>query len=250
MGNAQACCATPASSNRVDHRVLMVGLDGAGKTTILQSLARGLPACEEPQLNTLPTLSYSVDELKWRRERLLVWDVGGQHKLRNLWRHFYGRVGCLVFVLDSGDMQRLAEAKHELRGLLAAPELAEVPLLVLTNKQDLECAAPIADITDNLQLSSLEPPGSARPTRILPVSAWKGSGLNLAMDWIGEQCTGTNDIGKARQPYHAVSDSNNNYDVGGMANFELPLKVLSQRCTEKDRHRGTGRRQHRRGSSQ
>ena len=124
MGNAQACCTTPANGNKSEHRVLMVGLDGAGKTTTLQSLARGISACEKPHLNTLPTLSYSVDELKWRRERLLVWDVGGQDQLRNLWRHFFGHVGCLVFVLDSTDRQRFAEAREELRLLLAAPQLA------------------------------------------------------------------------------------------------------------------------------
>ena len=240
MGNAQACCA--ANANKPEHRVLMVGLDGAGKTTTLLSLARGLPACEEPQLNTLPTLSYSVDELKWRRDRLLVWDVGGQDKLRNLWRHFYCHVGCLVFVVDSGDKQRFSEAREELRLLLAAPQLAEVPLLVLANKQDLDYAASTDEIADHLQLSSLDLSGSPRSVRLLPVSAWKGSGLTAAMEWIGEQCAAAD----TRHTSHsAPSDFNNSQR---QPNFELPLKVLSQRREEKNWR--SSRRRHLRGSSQ
>lgn len=246
MGNAQACCATPANGNRPEHRVLMVGLDGAGKTTTLQSMARGTPACEEPQLNTLPTLSYSVDELKWQRERLLVWDVGGQDKLRNLWRHFYSHVGCLVFVFDSSDRQRFAEAREELRLLLAAPQLAGVPLLVLANKQDLDYAAPLADIETVLQLSVLCPSGSSRAVRLLPASAWRGSGLCTAIDWIGEQCS-AGDMQYDTQQQFVSSDLNNH-----TAGFQLPLKALSQRCNDKrQRNSSAGRRrQHRRGSSQ
>lgn len=224
----------------------MVGLDGAGKTTTLQSLARGLPGCEEPQLNTLPTMSYSVDELKWRRERLLVWDVGGQDKLRTLWRHFYGEVSCVVFVIDSGDKQRLAEGRDELRLLLAAPQLARVPLLVLANKQDLNYAASIAEIADYLQLPSLDASGGPRPVKLLPASAWKGTGLNVAMDWIGEQCAARSAHRTPQLPTHP-SDPNIQ-----RADFELPLRVLSQRCEQKRRRSGRGGRtvQHRRGSSQ
>ena len=234
------------SGNRPAHCVLMVGLDGAGKTTTLQSLARGMSACEKPQLNTLPTLSYSVDELKWRRERLLVWDVGGQDKLRNLWRHFYSHVSCLVFVLDSNDRQRFSEAREELRLLLAAPQLAQVPLLLLANKQDLNPAASLAEIENVMQLSVLVLSGSSRPVRLLPMSAWNGNGLNAAMDWIGEQCA-AGDTHRDTRPQLVPSNLNDR-----TADFEFLPRGVSQRCNEQQRRKSSAgsRRQHRRGSTQ
>lgn len=190
-------------------------------------------------------MSYSVDELKWRRDRLLVWDVGGQDKLRTLWRHFYGEVGCLVFVLDSGDRQRFVEARDELRQLLAAPQLVKVPLLVLANKQDLNYAVPIADIADILQLSSLDISYGPRPVRLMPASAWKGTGLTAAMDWIGEQCAARG-AHRFSQTQPHPSDANNH-----RMDFELPLAVLSHRCQQHHRRSNSGRRaQHRRGSSE
>lgn len=238
MGNTQACCATPTGPPKAEHRVLMVGLDGAGKTTTLQSIARSQPACEEPQLNTLPTLSYSVEELRWRRERLLVWDVGGQDKLRALWRHFYGEVSCLVFVLDSGDKARLTEARDELRSLLAAPELASTPLLVLANKQDLGYACPTTEIEEILQLSALDSGSDARPWKLQPTSAWTGTGLSSAMDWVTEQVAGTTLSTQKDGERLASLDANNTL----ACNTEVSLR---QRRDGERR-----RRQHRRGSSQ
>eukprot|EP00750_Incisomonas_marina_P025667 INCI5616.2.p2 GENE.INCI5616.2~~INCI5616.2.p2 ORF type:complete len:144 (+),score=21.76 INCI5616.2:93-524(+) len=85
--------------------ILMVGLDGAGKTTILYKLKLG------EVTNTIPTVGFNVETVKYKNVSFNVWDVGGQAKLRKLWRHYYKDVGGVIFVVDSCDSARFEEAK-------------------------------------------------------------------------------------------------------------------------------------------
>ena len=69
--------------NAAPARVCMVGLDGAGKTTILYKLKLG------EVVHTIPTIGFNVETLEYKNIKFTVWDVGGQHKLRPLWKHYY-----------------------------------------------------------------------------------------------------------------------------------------------------------------
>ena len=69
----------------------------------------------------------------------MVWDVGGQEKLRPLWKPYTRATDGIIFVVDSCDSEeRLEEAKLELHRILRTPDNAGVPILVIANKQDIE----------------------------------------------------------------------------------------------------------------
>eukprot|EP00419_Tripos_fusus_P009366 CAMPEP_0172657400 /NCGR_PEP_ID=MMETSP1074-20121228/2068_1 /TAXON_ID=2916 /ORGANISM="Ceratium fusus, Strain PA161109" /LENGTH=104 /DNA_ID=CAMNT_0013472477 /DNA_START=123 /DNA_END=433 /DNA_ORIENTATION=- len=103
----------------------MIGLDAAGKTTVLYKLSLG------SVLATVPTIGFNVETLEYNSTRLKVWDVGGQNKIRSSWRHFCTGVHGAVFVVDSCDCDRLDEACEELMHVINEKEMQETPLLVI-----------------------------------------------------------------------------------------------------------------------
>merc|ERR1719359_2360067 len=105
-------------------RILMVGLDAAGKTTILYKLKLG------EVVTTIPTIGFNVETLEYRNISFTVWDVGGQDKIRKLWRHYYQDTDGLIFVVDSSDRDRIEDAREELEKMLAESEMRDVVLLV------------------------------------------------------------------------------------------------------------------------
>ena len=82
-------------------KVVMLGLDAAGKTTILYSLKLG------DVLMTIPTIGFNVEEVNFKTIQFMVWDVGGQEKLRNLWTHYFDKSKALIYVVDSSDSERV-----------------------------------------------------------------------------------------------------------------------------------------------
>merc|ERR1712076_326698 len=89
-------------------RILMVGLDAAGKTTILYKLKLG------EVVNTIPTIGFNVETVEYKNISFNVWDVGGQDKIRLLWRHYYTNTQGLIYVVDSNDRDRIEENREEL----------------------------------------------------------------------------------------------------------------------------------------
>ncbi len=110
-------------------RILMVGLDAAGKTTILYKLKFG------GIVSTLPTIGFNVETVEYNNINFTVWDVGGQDRIRPLWRHYYVNAQALIFVVDSNDRDRISEARDELHRMLSEDELKDAVLLVFANKQ-------------------------------------------------------------------------------------------------------------------
>mmetsp|Transcript_21655 Transcript_21655/g.37172 ORF Transcript_21655/g.37172 Transcript_21655/m.37172 type:complete len:167 (-) Transcript_21655:892-1392(-) len=110
-------------------RILMVGLDAAGKTTILYKLKLG------EVVTTIPTIGFNVETVDYKNISFTVWDVGGQDKIRPLWRHYYQNTQGLIFVVDSNDRDRIDAARDELHRMLGEDELREAVLLVFANKQ-------------------------------------------------------------------------------------------------------------------
>lgn len=130
-------------------RILMVGLDAAGKTTILYKLKLG------EIVTTIPTIGFNVETVEYKNICFTVWDVGGQDKIRPLWRHYFQNTQGLIFVVDSNDRERIVEAEKELHNMLQEEELREAVVLVFANKQDLPNAMNAAELTDKLRLNSL-----------------------------------------------------------------------------------------------
>jgi len=158
-------------------RILMVGLDAAGKTTILYKLKLG------EIVTTIPTIGFNVETVEYKNICFTVWDVGGQDKIRPLWRHYFQNTQGLIFVVDSNDRERITEAQEELQKMLQEDELREATLLVFANKQDLPNAMTASELTDKLGLQNLR----NRRWYIQATCAVQGHGLYEGLDWLSNE---------------------------------------------------------------
>lgn len=155
-------------------RILMLGLDAAGKTTILYKIKTN------QSVTTIPTVGFNVETVTYRNVKFNVWDVGGQDKIRPLWRHYYTGTQGLVFVVDSADKERIEEARVALHRILSDREMRECLLLVFANKQDVPGALTPAQVTDRLGLAALKD----RPWFVHPSCATSGEGLFEGLAWL------------------------------------------------------------------
>jgi len=162
-------------------RILMVGLDAAGKTTILYKLKLG------EIVTTIPTIGFNVETVEYKNISFTVWDVGGQDKIRPLWRHYFQDTQGIIFVVDSNDRERAGEAREELLRMLQEDDLRDAVLLVLANKQDLPHAMKPAEVTDALGLSALR--AKERRWCVKGTIATSGHGLYEGLDWLADQIT-------------------------------------------------------------
>ncbi|EGG18791.1 ARF-like protein [Cavenderia fasciculata] len=171
-----------------DVRILILGLDSAGKTTILYKLQCG------EVLTTIPTIGFNVETVSYKNIRFQglynrekkerdrndkdgwmegFWDLGGQSAIRPYWRCYYPNTNAIIYVVDSSDPDRLGIANEELVAMLSEEELKTTPLLVFANKQDLPGALTEAQVSEGLKLSQLK----NRQWSIVKTSAIKGVGL-------------------------------------------------------------------------
>merc|ERR1711943_129384 len=157
-----------------DCRILMVGLDAAGKTTILYKLKLG------EVVTTIPTIGFNVETVEYKNISFTVWDVGGQDKIRPLWRHYYQNTQGLIFVVDSNDRDRSEDAREELNKMLSEDEMRDAAVLVFANKQDLPNAMSAAEVTEKLGLHSMR----NRQWFIQSACATTGDGLYEGLDWM------------------------------------------------------------------
>ncbi|KAF8467198.1 ADP-ribosylation factor family-domain-containing protein [Kalaharituber pfeilii] len=155
-------------------RLLMLGLDAAGKTTILYKLKLNQP------VTTIPTVGFNVETVTYKNVKFNVWDVGGQDKIRPLWRHYFSGTQGLIFVIDSNDRDRIDEARQELHRIIQDREMKDCLLLVFANKQDLPGAMSPAEVTDKLQLHKMKD----RIWYVVPSCATTGEGLFEGLAWL------------------------------------------------------------------
>ncbi|KAK7819728.1 hypothetical protein U0070_012334 [Myodes glareolus] len=158
-------------------RILMVGLDAAGKTTILYKLKLG------EIVTTIPTIGFNVETVEYKNICFTVWDVGGQDKIRPLWRHYFQNTQGLIFVVDSNDRERIQEGAAVLQKMLLEDELQDAVLLLFANKQDLPNAMAISEMTDKLGLQSLR----NRTWYVQATCATQGTGLYEGLDWLSNE---------------------------------------------------------------
>merc|ERR1711964_220996 len=165
-------------------RILMLGLDAAGKTTILYRLSF------DEQVQTIPMIGFNVETINTGKIKSTVWDIGGQDKIRPLWKHYFADVDAIIFVVDSNDRERIENdadpmgtAKIELIKLLNESQLTDVKLLVLANKQDLPNALTPQEVSETLGLPDLKD----RTWYIQGTCATTGEGLSEGLAWLEKQ---------------------------------------------------------------
>ena len=147
-------------------RLLMLGLDNAGKTTILMRFT------EEPIEGIPPTVGFNIKTIpSYGNFKLNIWDVGGQRSIRTFWRNYFEQTDGLIWVVDSADISRLDDCRKELFALLKEERLAGASLLVFANKQDMPGACTLQEISEHLEISSIQATG--RHCAIFACSAWE-----------------------------------------------------------------------------
>jgi len=156
-----------------EKRVLFLGLDASGKTTMLYKLKLG------ELVTTIPTIGFNVETVDYKNRNFTIWDVGGQEKVRPLWRHYLQNTDLLVWVVDSNDRGRIEECNQLLHAYLRESELSDAALLVFANKQDLPNAMSVAEVCDKLGLNSLR----NRQWYIQSACSTTGDGLYEGLDW-------------------------------------------------------------------
>mmetsp|Transcript_39255 Transcript_39255/g.100606 ORF Transcript_39255/g.100606 Transcript_39255/m.100606 type:complete len:177 (-) Transcript_39255:399-929(-) len=155
-------------------RILLLGLDNAGKTTILKKLA------DEDASHTMPTQGFNIKSVKQDGFDLNMWDIGGQRSIRPYWRNYFERTDALIYVIDAADQARFDEAGDELAELLEEEKLANVPLLVFANKQDLALAAKADELSESMALHKIRD----RKWQIQGCSAKTGEGLQEGLTFV------------------------------------------------------------------
>ncbi|XP_050560361.1 ADP-ribosylation factor-like protein 5A isoform X2 [Spodoptera frugiperda] len=148
-----------------EHKLVLVGLDNAGKTTILYQLLLG------------------EAEVVWRNLRFVMWDLGGQQSLRSAWTTYYTNSEFVIMVIDSTDRNRLNISRDELHQMLKHEELSRACLLVYANKQDVKGSMTAAEISEQLDLTSIK----QHPWHIQACCALTGEGLHLGLEWIASR---------------------------------------------------------------
>lgn len=131
-------------------RVLLIGLDAAGKTSLLYK-------CKLNEVvTTIPTIGFNVETVEpVKGLQMTVWDVGGQERIRRLWKHYVQNVDAVVWMVDSNDPERFSESKNEMFDILSLDELRSVPVLIFSNKMDLPNAVNPSILVNKLNLSEL-----------------------------------------------------------------------------------------------
>ena len=155
-------------------RILVLGLDNAGKTTILYRLQVGTV------VSTIPTIGFNVETVTYKNIKFQVWDLGGQTSIRPYWRCYYPNTQAIIYVVDSSDVERVGTSRQEFHAILEEEELADAVILVYANKQDLPGALSDAQITEGLGLAEIKD----RQWAIFKTSAIKGEGLWEGMEWL------------------------------------------------------------------
>jgi len=158
-------------------RILMLGLDAAGNTTILYRLKLG------SSVTTTPTVGFNVETVSYKNVKFNVWDVGGQDKIRPLWRHYYTGTQGLIFVVDCADKERIDEACDELHRIITDREMKDAIILVFANKQDLKGALTPEEIPDRLKLNEIHD----RNWYVQPCVATTGDGIYDGLTWLSSQ---------------------------------------------------------------
>jgi len=155
-------------------RILMLGLDSAGKTSILYRFKLG------SVVSTVPTLGLNIETVTYKNISLVVWDLCGQEKARAQWPYYFIDTKGIIFVVDSTDTARITEARAELFSVLSADELQTAAVLVLANKQDLPGALSEAEVSERLGLRRM----LRRDWHVQASSVPEGRGLAEGLDWL------------------------------------------------------------------
>ncbi|PRP87043.1 ADP-ribosylation factor [Planoprotostelium fungivorum] len=187
---------------RREHKMMVLGLDNAGKTSILLQMK---------QVAVVPvasTVGFNLESIRCQDLDFAVWDLGGEAKNRQMWRIYFKNTISFIFVFDSTDRGRSVEAREELKEVLKDDNLRGVCLMVLANKSDLPEAMSSMEVAEELELAHI----TDRKWSVQSTSATSGQGINQAIEWIKETISEREykkNLGSSRQTIREGSVNDN-----------------------------------------
>nr|ODN87330.1 arf/Sar family protein [Cryptococcus depauperatus CBS 7841]ODN87768.1 arf/Sar family protein [Cryptococcus depauperatus CBS 7855] len=191
-------------TRREEYSVVIIGLDNAGKTTMLEKIKTMYnPTPGMPPEKIGPTVGQNIGKISLPSTTLHFYDLGGQRDIRSIWEKYYDECHAVVFVLDATDQARLSETWEVFDEVLNSPRLLNLPLLLLANKQDSPTSLSVAEIRESFEawqrsLSNRESDtrksnewddGGAKAERmasldVMGASALEGTGIRDAVNWL------------------------------------------------------------------
>eukprot|EP00736_Rhodelphis_marinus_P009989 Rmarinus@m.27327 len=160
--------------------IVVLGLDNAGKSTIIQRLKAKKTAVQD----VVPTVGFQVEKFTQGNVNFTVYDMSGQGRYRDLWQNYYHDVQAIIFVIDSEDEIRMKTAQHEISNMLEYPDVKNnrnIPCLFFANKMDRPGAKEPSEITRALELQTLL---HDRTWNITPSNALTGENLETGIEWL------------------------------------------------------------------
>ncbi|XP_020270154.1 ADP-ribosylation factor-related protein 1 [Asparagus officinalis] len=169
--------------SKTEFRVLILGVEKAGKTTLLEKLKSTYTNMEGlPPDRIVPTVGLNIGRIEAANSKLVFWDLGGQIGLRTIWEKYYDEAHAIIFVIDASRPSSFEDSKSSLEKVLRHQDLKGAPILILGNKQDLPEAVSSEELARYLDLKELD----ERAHMFEAVSAYSGMGIKLAVDWLVE----------------------------------------------------------------
>ncbi|ORZ21397.1 ADP-ribosylation factor-like protein 8B [Absidia repens] len=160
---------------KTEMELTLVGLQNSGKTTLVNVMASG-----QFMEDTIPTVGFNMRKVTKGNVTMKLWDIGGQPRFRSMWERYCRGVNAIVFVVDAADHSKLEAAKTELKALLEKPQLANIPMLVLGNKNDLEDALTVKELIEVLNLQTI----SNREVSCYSISAKNQVNIDITLQWL------------------------------------------------------------------
>ncbi|KAJ3694634.1 hypothetical protein LUZ60_000011 [Juncus effusus] len=170
--------------SKTEFHVLILGIDKAGKTTLLEKVKSIYSKTEGLSPDRIvPTVGLNIGRIESANAKLVFWDLGGQIGLRTIWEKYYEEAHAIVYVIDaSSSSAQFEDAKSALEKILRHEDLRGAPLLILANKQDIPEAISAEELARYLDLKELD----ERPYLFQAISAYDGSGIKFGIDWLVE----------------------------------------------------------------
>ncbi|KMT01498.1 hypothetical protein BVRB_9g215040 [Beta vulgaris subsp. vulgaris] len=167
--------------SKTEFHVLILGIDKAGKTSLLEKLKELYLNLEGlPPDRIVPTVGLNIGRIEVGNTKLVFWDLGGQPGLRSIWEKYYEEAHAVIYVLDANAPSRFEDSKSALEKVLRHQDLQGAPLLILANKQDLSSAVSAEEVARYLDLKKLD----ERLYMFEAVSGFDGRGIKGSVDWL------------------------------------------------------------------
>ena len=190
------------TKNKNNFKIIILGMQNAGKTTILYRLSLG------QLVKTTPTIGSNVEELTYNNVKFQAWDLGGQESTRSVWDVYYMNTDAIVYVIDSIDDEYYEESKIQFHKMLTNPALKNATILIFANKQDLPGAKTVNKLIEDYGFDKIK----SHVWHIQSCSALKGEGLVTGIKWLSEQLVfrGKNNFPNNPYIFNENEEQNNN----------------------------------------